>query len=468
MFGFNIYVAIATLTGLALFLSLKVKWKVIVAFFVMTQCFDLMPQIIYGHLTWDVGAIMLLIAAAQLMLMITKPPKIHGTSITILLIFIVWLLFCLAYSLFIYHYPWTNTLKSSRQMIIGYLSVFIFLRLFRVDETALSTILQWFYRITFALLIVAMIQYLIGRPILHGLVVEYVGAVRYVPVFLPIVFFFLWAIVSKYLENGRIKLHQIVYGGMAIAVTATTYTRGIYIAALVTFIVLLFLLQMQRRLKAPPSIAIIVLILSGVTILTIGGWADRVVGRASSGFSILLNERSDQSTHSAVDVNTFSGRLQLLRERIAFVAEQNPLIGFGFLHEGDVPKSLRSQFRYGSVVYSPDMVEKYKYGHPYVLALYSADIGWSNIVINSGFVGALLFALFVFSFLVSFRKNKNNTLPLLHYQTAFYLQTIMLLILMFNGNTFTTNVQIPALMIAGYLFCSARMRSDARQPLTTG
>jgi hypothetical protein len=53
--------------------------------------------------------------------------------------------------------------------------------------------------------------------------------------------------------------------------------------------------------------------------------------------------------------------------------------------------------------------------------------------------------------------------PLSHYRLAFFLQTLVLLITMFNGSTFTTNVQIPALMIAGYLYTTAKLRLEARQ-----
>jgi hypothetical protein len=42
---------------------------------------------------------------------------------------------------------------------------------------------------------------------------------------------------------------------------------------------------------------------------------------------------------------------------------------------------------------------------------------------------------------------------------AFFLQTLALVLLMFNGNTFVVLVQIPAFMLAGYAY-SSRLRDE--------
>lgn len=462
----NVYVLTATLAGLFLFLRLSAAWKVLIAFFVMSRCFDLVPNIVYGILVWDIGAAMLLIAAGQLMLARPIEPKIRTISATLLKIFVVWLIFSLLYSLLIYRYPALDTLKTSRQMIIGYLSIFIFLRLFRVQPNALSIFIKWLYPATYILLIVVVVQFLIGTGILQGLVIDYHGAIRYLPIFLPVSLFYLWAIFSRYFQGESIKFHEMVYAALVLFAVATTYTRGIYITVLVSFMLLLFLVLVRGRLKAVPVIAFMILASVGLSVLVAGGWADRVMGRAASGIDVLLDQRN---TNTQGDVDTFTGRLLLTKERMELISQRNPIVGFGFLHEGDVPPDLRKEFKYGSVIYSADMVEKYAYGHPYVLALYSADIGWANIIVNTGFVGFFLILLFIITFLLSYKKIKTHGTQYSHYRLAFFIQTISLLILMFNGNTFTNNVQIPAFMIAGYLYCSAKRRNEeypqAKAPL---
>ena len=392
MFDLNAFVVVAALAGLLVFLRLSVVWKVLVAFILMTQSFDMIPTTVLGIAVWDVGAIMLFVAAVPLMFAQPKEAKVRAISIRVLWAFIFWMVICLGYSLMVYGYPVMNTLKWSRHIIFGYLSIFIFLRLFRTDKNALLLLLKRLYIITYILLIVVIIQYVINIPILLGLLSDFNGAMRYLPIFLPISLLFLWVSFSKYLQGEGLKLHEWVYGGLVVTVTALTYTRGIYIAALISLLSMVFLLLLHGRLKLTSVVFFFVIASLGLTVTIAGGWADRVLGRAMSGFGLVLD---DNAKRSKDDVDTFNGRLMLVKERIALVSEKNPIVGFGFLHEEDVPQSLRSKIKIGGVIATPEMLAKYSQGSQYILGLYSADIAWGNIVVNTGFVGLFLFLLFV-------------------------------------------------------------------------
>lgn len=465
MFDLNIFVVVTALAALGVFLSLGVEWKVLLAFIVMSRSFDLLPEIVFGIAMWDVGAIMLLIAAVQLMLVKPSEPKVRAISVTVLWVFIIWMIICLVYSLMVYGYPIMNTLKSSRQMILGYVSIFIFLRLFRIDKKALLLLLKRLYFITYILLIVTIIQHLINIQILSGLSGDFNGAIRYLPIFLSTSLFFMWTIFSKYFHGEGLKFHEWVYGGLVVSVTALTYTRGIYLAVLISLVTMIFLLLLHGRIKLTSVVLFFVIASLGSVLVIAGGWADRILGRAMSGFDIVLNGDDAGSKGSS---NTFTGRLLLVKERIALVSEHNPVVGFGFLHEGDVPESLRKKIKIGGAISTEDMLKKYAQGYHYVWALYSADIGWGNIAVNTGFVGLFLFLLFVATFLLSYKKSKMDSPPLSHYRIAFFLQTLVLLLTMFNGSTFTTNVQIPAFMVAGYLYCSAKRRNESDQSTDSG
>ena len=127
----------------------------------------------------------------------------------------------------------------------------------------------------------------------------------------------------------------------------------------------------------------------------------------------------------------------------------------------DISDKMRKNMKYGSVDYSPKMVEMYKYGYPYMLTLYSADIAWGNIVLVSGFVGFIIFLVFIVVFVLSYRGQRYISVPGYYLRLAFYLQTITLLLLMFNGNTFTYHVQFPAFMLAGYIYLSMLKSNNA-------
>ncbi|HED16043.1 MAG TPA: hypothetical protein ENI64_04395 [Gammaproteobacteria bacterium] len=456
----NVYVVVVVFLALLGFLALKPWLKVLVAFIVMSNCFDLAPQIVYGKLVWDYGALLLLIAAGQLMFQRKTAVVGKRTAVLYLLAaFTIWLVFSLVYSLVIYGYPVGDTLKTSRYWIIGYLSIFIFLRLYMVDGEALNKIVRWLYVIPYVLLIVAVIQLVTGYQWLFGLFQPYAGTIRYLPIFLPVVLLLTWVIMARFLAGEKVKIHAFVYGGLALVVTALTYTRGIYIAVILTFLLMVTLLALGKRIKASKTSVFGFVAVILVVGLVSGGLADRVIGRVASGLDILF---SDKAASSKVDVDTFTGRLKLVQERFSMVSKHNPVVGYGFLHENNIPHSMLNKMEYGSIDYSPEMVEKYKYGTPYKLTLYSADIAWGNLVLVSGFVGFFIFLAFIVVFVLSFRGWRYSSSPDYYLRLAFYLQTITLLLLMFNGNTFTYHIQFPAFMLAGYVYLSM-VKSDTAE-----
>src|SRR6185437_3977676 len=131
-----------------------------------------------------------------------------------------------------------------------------------------------------------------------------------------------------------------------------------------------------------------------------------------------------------------------------------PVVGYGFIHEDNVPSALKAKLRYGSVIYTPEYVERYKAGYPYVLAFHSADIGWADIIINTGIIGLALwlclFAAFVGNFYMTARVAQAQYY---NARLGHFLQISVGILLMFESNTFVSLVQIPAFMLAGYWYC---------------
>ena len=120
----------AGMVGLIAFGMLSPRIKVLIAFFVMTSCFDLVPRILFKIDVWDVGAILLLIAWFQLALFKTKVSTSTVGYVVILRVILGWMVLCLLWSVLIYEYSVLNSLKASRQMIIGVFSFFVFKELF--------------------------------------------------------------------------------------------------------------------------------------------------------------------------------------------------------------------------------------------------------------------------------------------------------------------------------------------------
>jgi hypothetical protein len=207
----------------------------------------------------------------------------------------------------------------------------------------------------------------------------------------------------------------------------------------------------QRKMSGKRAVLFIGTGLLSFSILLMSGSIDKVVNRAASAASILTGVKKQ----TAGGADTFSGRLMLAVERFDMVIEQNPLVGYGFLHEDEVPNAMRNKLKYGSIIYSDYYKALYRRGFPYMLALYSADIGWADMVLKTGIIGLSVFLIMLFLIIISITKNTNTVdEETYRWRVAFYLQLVITILLMFNGNPFIVNVQIPMYLIAGLIYCS--------------
>ena len=446
----------------SLFLVLPARFKAVVSIIVMTNCFDLAPPIIYGWLTWDYGAALLFVTFLHVLLLRAKesPPASYGSFVKFLVGFWSWMWLPLLWSLLVYKYPVYGTLKYSRHMLVGYASFLILLQLYRKDPKALPAILGTLYWVSYAILGVALLQHAMQREILYGLYQDYGSTRRFLPIMLPYCLVIQWGVMARALAGVRVAWHEYIYVLILLAVITVTYTRGIYLTVLGAMFLCIVILALERRLNARAILVIgIALIVALIGVGATGG-LDRAFSRLKSGAELVLSKPKKQFGH---DADTFTGRLRLAEERFEMVATKNPVFGYGFLNEDDVPDKLRSQLRTGSILYSDALKKAYRNGHPYVLGLHSADISWGDLALNTGFVGVALFVGSIAALLANYVKVRR---PLrseyFYWRLAFLLQTIVVVLLTLDGNLAVVNVQILCFMMAGYAYTSARPRAQRR------
>jgi hypothetical protein len=449
--------------ALIVFLILRPRHKALVALIVMTSSFDLVPRIILGIDTWDIGAVLLMLTGIDVLVRLRRG-KAHSSHSGVLLAFAVfyaWMLVCFIWSLLVYDYAFLPTAKFARQMIIGYLSIFIFARLFLADEGSMKFTLNCLYKITFVLMAVAIVQYLIHAQILSGTFRDYSGVSRYLPIFLPFCLIHFWEIFSRMLAGAKIRLHEMIYALMVLDVVVTTYTRGFYATVLLGMFFIGASLLRDKKLKAAAALKIGAFVAVSLAVLVVSGSMERAAARFGSAVDIAMSNevKAEEQT------DTFTGRLKILQERLALVAEYNPLIGYGFLQDGYAPPELMHSLKYGSIIYTEEYEEKYSYGFPYVKALHSADVGWADMVLDTGYVGLILFLTAIAALIVThFRTHELRNSDSYHLRLALFSQTMLFVILMFESNPFVVNVQMAGWMIAGYA-CIAAQRSVTLLPV---
>jgi hypothetical protein len=79
-------------------------------------------------------------------------------------------------------------------------------------------------------------------------------------------------------------------------------------------------------------------------------------------------------------------------------------------------------------------------------------------MVDAGMVGFILFVAFLAGvFFHYFRKSKTIEEKAYYPRLAFFIQLVSLTLLMFNGSTLISAVQIPCFMLAGYTFYTRRL-----------
>jgi len=447
--------AIASLAAV-LYLALSARLKAVVCLFVMTNCFDLLPQIIDGIQVWDVGAIMLLVLWIQLVVTTRWRPAPRSGYVMALRLFYGWLLVCLAWSLLVERHPALNTLKTSRQMLVGYLSLPVFLRLFAADEKAFGTVTRTVYLVLWLLLSVYVAQFFLGRKLLFGLAGNYGDALRAIPSFLPIGMFYMWRTAANLLAGGKTPWHEKIYFGLVLMVIAFTFTRGIYLVALLGFGLLLIAMMSRGTIQGKSVIGFGALAVVLVVGLGSTGAGQLVLRRFSSGVG-LVTSQAGKTTE--VDPDTYTGRIGLLRERMQLVWEVNPLVGFAFLHQEDVPRSVQARLHYGTAASDEDTDARAVRTHYGMYDLRTPDIGWADIVVDSGYVGCALFLWFVVMlFRVELPRRGSPWMPITAWRVASYIQTVAVAVLMAESDGFVRNVQIVCFILACGLHCAELAR----------
>ena len=210
-----------------------------------------------------------------------------------------------------------------------------------------------------------------------------------------------------------------------------------------------------------PSVMIfLVSVVLMLTAVVMSGYFDQVINRAMSGISLVTSGTVNQNSENH-DADTFTGRRELVKERFMMALDKNPLFGYGFIHENAISEPLRNSLKYGSIINTAEYAEKYAYGHPYVTAFYSADIGWGDMIMKTGIVGFLIFIFFFIFMFMNFMKEKKINKGYYYSRLAFFLQANMMFLLMFNGNPYVgLAVQLPFYLIAGYTYTS-QIRDEA-------
>ena len=441
------------------FLFLPLKAKVLASYLLMMQCFNLIPSQVFGQYIWDGGAILMLVTGGLVVFRQPKLPTSNHPYLIVLKIFLGWLFICFVWSLLVYQYPLLHTIKAARYMVVGYSITLILIRVFSVQPGTIEFMMKWFYWLSFLIMPIFVIQYLMHQPLLFVKAIEYEGALRSIPIFFPFCLLNFWIILVKILSSEKLRPHEWVYAALTFAVIALTYTRGIYFGVFITMGVLMCTMLRDGSLKSGSAFKVFGAGVILITILAAFGGGARVVGRFESGVEAI---GSGDSAHAAKNDDTFTGRLGLAAERFSLSWVKNPLLGYGFIHEDDVPPDLRSSLRYGTplagTAADPTLFSRTDSDGHYTLGFYSADISWADVVIATGSIGELLLVTLLMTVIIGHYRRRHEHPMGYAVKTGLFLQVVMMSLLTFNGDSLFGNAYILAFLMAAYSMTGVMQR----------
>lgn len=441
------FILIALVSGI-LFLCVSPKYKLVLALFVMSSCFDLVEHIIAGIDLWDVGFLMLFIAYVQLL--ITSGSKPHEKPVyeKILIVFIVWTLIEFAWSLS--QYPLIPTIKIARQLVLGYMTYFVYLSFFKAQNYDLEPFFKLLYWVIFLFVILFVAQSALHVPILKSLEREYEGITRSIPGFLAYAFLFTWYHLVRYFSGEKLSFSEYIYLALMIVVIMGTYTRSVYFGVMFIVGVMLCLLVKDGKLQLTKVTSSAIIVFITFMLLFSTGKLDKMIDRTLSGLQLISGDVGGNSQERQKKDDSYSGRIAIVKERFFMGLMANPVMGYGFVHDDIAFNMLKLRPRSGSI-----RADKYnyKYTNRFNLTIYSADATWGNIIINTGITGLVILIVFIVSVIVAGLRRSFTDGRVYYYQCAFLLQFIYTVISSISSNALSNNIQIPCLFLAGYTVC---------------
>ena len=412
------------------------------AFITMNSFFNLIPRQLFSgtfiNKTWDLGFFFMIIFGGSLLIKKYKKAEYIPLYLKVFSVFLIICVISFIFTNIKYQFPMIDTFRSFRNYL-GYLFIPFFLQYFlqaKDGEKALNKLLQSLYIISFVLLLIYNIQFLIQKQLFHGfnrIQITTYGAsyLRSVPNFLFICYFFLWFNLSAWLLNKKLFPLGKCYMVLCFSAILFTFTRGIYISVFMILILIIFLILSSKRYNTTNIIIVSILGVSLFSTVYVAGFLQPFISRAST---------IGQATFQSERVGTLWYRIGLVDDRIRLINEENPFLGLGFVHN-------KYGYRFGAFRGNYDEETGGS-------ALGCADIAWGNILYQTGWIGFSSFVLFIIFFMyyvfISLRKRIStsavNTILLI--ELAAVAELLRMIIQTMNGNVFTGNTQNPALIFA--------------------
>lgn len=327
-------------------------------------------------------------------------------------LFIIFLLCSIVFSSIHYGFSFYQILQGGRD----YLLIFSLPILMKIKVNELSKLMNLLLCVTIITSILFILQIVVGHPLMpysgEPSIDPTVGLTRMYNSPALLDFFLIFTFVKPEYFGKRVNLLRILF---FITLICTFGRTGIFSTIISVLLAMMFLGKASKMVKTIVIIGILFIPFIGMITSRFekGGTSDDLSYIASGNFK----------DYSRGESGTMAYRIAWVYERFDYLANRpisEQIFGLGLISESQPIVNKMYNFRVGNIVQDTGLPTQ----------LYTPDIAYGNILTKFGFIGGIVYLLFVINLAMFLYKNRK-----VNYLTIICsAQSIMLFILSFSGS----------------------------------
>lgn len=327
-------------------------------------------------------------------------------------LFIIFLLCSIVFSSIHYGFSFYQILQGGRD----YLLIFSLPILMKIKANELSKLMNLLLCVTIITSILFILQIVVGHPLMPYSgkpgIDPTVGLIRMYNSPALLNFFLIFTFVKPEYFGKKVNLLRILF---FIALICTFGRTGIFSTIVSVLLAMMFLGKASKMIKTIVIIGILFIPFIGMVTSRFekGGTSDDLSYITSGNFK----------DYSRGEGGTMAYRIAWVYERFDYLSSRpigEQIFGLGLISESQPIVNKMYNFRVGNIVQDTGLPTQ----------LYTPDIAYGNILTKLGFMGGIVYLLFVINIAIFLYKNRK-----VNYLTIICsAQSIMLFVLSFSGS----------------------------------
>lgn len=348
-------------------------------------------------------------------------------------LFIIFLLCSIVFSYIHYGFSFYQILQGGRD----YLLIFSLPILIKIRADELPKLIKLLLYVTIITSILFILQIVVGRPLMpysgEPSIDPTVGLIRMYNSPALLDFFLIFTFVKPEYFGKRVNLLRILF---FITLICTFGRTGIFSTIISVLLAMMFLGKASKMIKT--------IVIIGILFIPFIGMVTSRFEKGGTSDDLSAIKSGNYQNFEMGEGGTMTYRIAWVYERFDYLTNRSigeQIFGLGLISESQPIVNKMYNFRVGNIVQDTGLPTQ----------LYTPDIAYGNILTKLGFIGGIVYLLFVINLAIFLYKNRK-----VNYLTIICsAQSIMLFVLSFSGSDLAEPKSIVMYFVAmGTMFMS--------------